>query len=399
MQAAHACGRSLQKALALPSVATLCTDLAHALESRHWKPGRHTRFAVQEPKVREVFAPSFADRIVQTWLAMRMEPILERCLIDDTFANRKGKGPLAAVRKAQKYMRQPGHIWYMQLDVRSYFHSVHRPTLLRLWLAVLERQPEPQRDLMRFISTSILEHDSTKGHRLVGSSRELLEALPPEKTLLCAKTDTGMPIGSTTSQHFANFYLNPLDHFVKHSLRIKGYVRYMDDLLLLGPDSASLCRWRDAIAEFLARELSLTLHPDKEHLAEVNQGMEYLGYRVYPHHLHPCARTVNALKARLDFFKHMFWPEDYPRCQHPMRGIWQGLLETRELVPPVASEWLVLKRMEATINCYLGLMSHTNSHRLRKNLYERHFGPLRQYFIPARADYAVVHVRKHLLYF
>jgi hypothetical protein len=284
----------------------------------------------------------------------------------------------------------------MQLDARGFFNSIHRPTLLRLWLALLDRQalPEPAFGLMRFISAAVLERDATIGHRLVHSSRPLLESLPPHKTLLHAAEDTGLPIGSTTSQYFANFYLNPLDHFVKHELRVKGYIRYMDDLLLFGPDRAILGEWRDAIAAFLKSELRLALHPDKEHSGLTRQGIEYLGYRVYPHYLHPCSRTVAALKDRLDFFKHLFEPEAYPHRQTPVRGVWQGLAASGELVPPVRPEWRLLKRMEATINSYYGLMGHAQSCKLRKSLYHEHFGPLRAFFVPADAAYGAVHVKK-----
>lgn len=400
LEAAHDCGRSLQKDLTLPEVAGLCAALARALANRSWRPGRHTRFAVQEPKLREIFAPSFADRIVQTWLAARMEPILERCLIDDSYANRTGKGPLAAIRKAQKYMRQPGHTLSLQLDVRGFFHSVHRPTLLRLWLAHLERQdmPEETRDLMRFISTAILEHDAAGDFATVASSRPLLVQVPPHKSLLHAAPDTGMPIGSATSQSFANFYLNGLDHFVKHTLRVKGYIRYMDDLLLFGPDAETLLVWRDAVAAYLRDELRLSLHSGKEDLAQARQGIEYLGYRVYPHHLHLCARTVKSLKARLDFFKHLLFPERFPVCQKPVRGTWQGLLETGELAPPVAPDWISLKRMEATINSYFGLMGHADAYRLRRDFYHKHFGPLRAFFVPADAGYSAIHAKKRFLY-
>jgi hypothetical protein len=399
LEAAQCCEKSLQKALSLPCMASLCAELAKSLVHQSWKPRRHIRFAVREPKVREVFAPSFADRIVQTWLANRMEPILERTLIDDTYANRKNKGPLAAVCKARKYMRRPGHTWCMQLDVRGFFNSIHRPTLLRLWRATLNRQnlPEPTLNLMCFISTAILEHDATTGHRMVESSRELLSSLPPHKTLIHAGADTGLPIGSTTSQHFANFYLNSLDHFVKHELRVQGYIRYMDDLLLFGPDSETLCGRRNAISVFMKEELRLALHPDKEHIRPVTQGVEYLGYHVYPHYLHPCARIVNALKDRLDFFKHLLRPEAYPLCQRPVRGVWQGLAASGELTPPVTPDRSLLKRMEASINSYYGLMGHAQSYRLRKTLYHKHFGPLRAFFVPADAVYKSVHVKKQFL--
>lgn len=378
----------------------LCVELAEQLANRTWKPGRHTRFAVQEPKLREIFAPSFADRIVQTWLATRMEPILERCLIDDTYATRKGKGPLAAIHKAQKLMRQPGHAWCLQLDVRGFFHSIHRPTLLRLWLAHLEKQPLPpaQLDLMRFLSIAILEHDAASEYTTVRSSCPLLAQVLPHKSLLHTPPDTGMPIGSATSQSFANFYMNGLDHFIKHRLRVKGYIRFMDDLLLLGPDAETLMRQRDTITDYMRRELRLELHSGKEQLGPCRQGIRYLGYRVYPHYMHSCAHTVNALKARLDFFKHLFWPEIFPRCQKPVRGTWQEWLHEGEITLPLTPCFPVLKRMEATINSYLGLMGHAESYVLRKQFYHRHFGPLRNFFLPADARYTAMHVKKRFLY-
>lgn len=72
----------------------------------------------------------------------------------------------------------------------------------------------------------------------------LLRDVPSHKSLLGSPSDTGLPIGSAARQHFANFSLNRLDHFIKHDLRVKGYTRYMDDLLLFGPDAATLSGWR-----------------------------------------------------------------------------------------------------------------------------------------------------------
>ena len=403
LEAAQSCGRSLQKDLALPGVAALCAELARVLVNRAWKPGRHTRFAVREPKLREIFAPDFADRVVETWLVALVEQPLSRLFIDDSYACRKGKGALAAVLKVQKFMRQPGHTWCLQLDVRGFFHSIHRPTLLRGWLEFL-RGPllagtdSARLELAVYVSTALLKRDPASNHHTVKSSRPLLRTIPPHKSLLGSPADTGLPIGSAASQHFANFYLNGLDHFIKHELRVKGYVRYMDDLLLLGPDAQTILGWRDAVAAYLSKNLRLALHPGKEQLCKTSQGIGYLGYKVYPHHLHVLERNINALKARLDFFKHLFWPERFPLCQRPMRGVWPGLCETGELLPPVTPDWRILKRMEATINSYYGIMSHAQSYTLRKTLYHKHFGPLRSFFLPADAGYSAVHAVMRFLH-
>jgi hypothetical protein len=399
LAAAFSCGRSLQKDLSLPVMASMCAELAVKLLDQTWKPGECTRFAVQEPKVREIFAPAFADRVVESWLVALVDEPLSRLFIDDTFANRKNKGTLAAVLKAQKFMRRPNHAFCLQLDMRNFFHSIHRPTLEQNWLAFIGGLglPPERLALVRHISVALLRRVPRENFHTVRSSRPLLQALPPHKSLLNAPLDTGLPIGSAASQHFANFYLNGLDHFVKHGLRVKGYIRYMDDLLLLGPDVAALLSWRDAIAAYL-RDIRLTLHPDKELLSKTGQGIEYLGYRVYPHYLHVCSRSVNALKDRLDFFKNLFWPESFPLCRKPVRGTWQSLLKTGDITPPLAPDWITLKRMEATINSYYGLMVHAQSYKLRKSIYHKHFGPLRALFIPADSGYKAIHAKKRLLY-
>jgi hypothetical protein len=107
---------------------------------------------------------------------------------------------------------------------------------------------------------------------------------------------------------------------------------------------------------------------------------------------------VGTLKARLDFFKHLFQPEEYPRCQKPVRGHWQAWLEDGPPTPPLEPEWALLKHMEATINSYYGLMGHAESVKLRKSLYHKHFGPLRSFFLPADAGYTAVHAVKRFLY-
>ena len=374
--------------------------MAEALLSRTWKPGKFTRFAVQEPKLREIFAPAFADRVVEAWLVSLVEEPLSRLFIDDSYANRKGKGTHAAIAKVQKLMRKPGKVWCLQLDVRGFFHSIHRPTLLSGWLEFLHGiQCEPdKRELAIYVSTTLLERSPADRHHTVQNSRSLLVEVPSHKSLLGSPPDTGLPIGSAASQHFANFYLNGLDHFIKHKLRAKGYVRYMDDLLLLGPNTATLLGWRDAIAAYCRDRLRLSLHSGKEQLGRSGQGISYLGYRVFPHFLHMQKRNTNALKARLDFFKHLFWPGSYPLCQKPVRGVWQSMVASGELAPPLQPSWTLLKRMEATINCYYGIMGHAQSYRLRKILYHKHFGPLRSFFVPADAEYSAMQAKKVFLY-
>ncbi|WP_372117684.1 reverse transcriptase domain-containing protein [Vibrio sp. 10N.222.49.C12] len=83
-----------------------------------------------EPKLRKVYAPSFKDRIAQMWVCSHLIPLMEKRFIDDTYANRKGKGTYAAIEKSQKLMRQPKLQWAMSLDIYSYFNQIDESLLL-----------------------------------------------------------------------------------------------------------------------------------------------------------------------------------------------------------------------------------------------------------------------------
>src|SRR5262249_43096534 len=93
----------------------------------------------------------------------------------------------------------------------------------------------------------------------------------------------GLPIGNQTSQFFANVVLDPLDHFVRDRLGVGGYVRYCDDFLVFADDKATLAEVRRPIADFLAG-LRLRLHPTKNVVFPVQQGIPFLGYRIFPTH-------------------------------------------------------------------------------------------------------------------
>lgn len=95
----------------------------------------------------------------------------------------------------------------------------------------------------------------------------------------------GMPIGNLTSQFFANVYLNELDGFIKHELRAKHYIRYVDDFIILHRDKAVLGKWRDEIDDFLKRNLQIQLHKEKTRIILIEKGITFLGFRVFYHYM------------------------------------------------------------------------------------------------------------------
>ena len=202
--------------------------MSEAIREGTFPVGRFQQFLIRDPKERVITAPCFDERVLHHGIMNVCEPVLDRWLIDDTFACRAGKGREAAILRAQHFTRHNG--WFLKLDVRKYFDSVPHARLMHF----LER---------RFKDRRLLE----LLHRIIAAYR--------------GELGIGLPIGSLTSQHFANFYLGWLDRYVKENLRLGGYVRYMDDMLLWHDDRRRLEEAQRLCSGFAAEKLSLEFKP------------------------------------------------------------------------------------------------------------------------------------------
>jgi len=213
--------------------------------------GHYHFFTVHDPKERVICAASFPERVLHHAIMNVCEPILERYAIHDSYACRTGKGMHAAVLRAQAFSR--AHTWYLKLDIRKYFDSIDQETVMSL----LERRIK-DKVLLDLVRTILETYAVTAG--------------------------CGLPIGNLPSQHLANFYLGHLDHWIKETLRVSGYVRYMDDFVLWADDKATLKAQLHAIRAFLKAELKLELK-DNVQINRRDRGMPFLGYRVFPNRL------------------------------------------------------------------------------------------------------------------
>ena len=194
--------------------------MAAELEHDTFRVGNYHQFTIHDPKERLITAPCFRERVLHHAIFNLCEPILERHLIADTFACRVGKGWLVALERAQRFAGR--HRFFLKLDIRKYFDSIAHAILL----ARLGRLFKDRRLLHLF--ERIIESYST----------------PPGR---------GVPIGSLTSQHFGNFYLASLDRWVKERLRVRGYVRYMDDFALWADTSCALKIHLSEVGNFLGK--------------------------------------------------------------------------------------------------------------------------------------------------
>ncbi len=243
--------------------------------------GDYRYFKVHDPKERVICAAAFRERVLHHALMSVCEPVLERAAVFDSYACRKGKGRLRAVERAQGYART--HRWFLKMDIRQYFASIHHATLREL-LRCKFKDPV----LLGVFDRIIGSYHSTPGR--------------------------GLPIGNLTSQHFANYYLAPLDRFIKEALRRGAYVRYMDDFVVWGQSGRELRAVCERVRAFLAAELKLELKAN----AAINRtafGMDFLGYRVLPGALRLARRSKARFARKFRRYEAAHW-----------RGEWSELV-------------------------------------------------------------------------
>jgi hypothetical protein len=225
-------------------------ELRRELEARTFETGKFNVFKVHDPKERTIHAARFPERVFHHALMNLCEPVLERQGVFHSYACRKGKGRLAAIHAAEQAAR--GASWYVKLDIRKYFESIPQELLIGR-LRRLFKDPEILYWLEKLL----------RGHR------------PDE--------GKGLPIGSLTSQHLANFYLGPLDRFCQGHPAVTGYCRYMDDFVCWGHDKSAMVALGNAIQQLVEGQLDLVLkHPPCPQPTQ--RGMDFLGYRIFPSH-------------------------------------------------------------------------------------------------------------------
>ncbi len=259
-------------------------QLHEELRDQTYHPGPYRNFVIHERKRRLISAAPFRDRVVHHALCHVIEPIFERRFIEDSYACRKGKGTHRAIDQAQAFARRRAYV--LQCDVEQFFPSVDHQ-ILREFLArhIADEQ-------VLWLVDLILESGAE-----VFAAEYQMQWFPGD-SLLDALRPRGLPIGNLTSQHWANVYLDRLDHFIKEDLRCHCYLRYSDDFLLFHDCKAQLWDWRAATIEFLAT-LRLRLHEDRAVVYPTQTGIPWLGFRVFPYYRLLRKDNAKAFRRRL----------------------------------------------------------------------------------------------------
>jgi len=239
------------------------------LSSLTYAPSPLKRFIIRDLKTRTIHSSLFRDRVVYHALINILEPIFEKVFIHDSYASRKNKGTHKAVKRFDKFKRKVSKngklisnpysknniIGYaLKADIKHYFNTVNHKILLQ----IIQRKIKDEKVI--FLIKNILNNFDTK------------------------TKGKGMPLGNLTSQFFANVYLNELDYFIKHKLRAKFYIRYVDDFVILRCSRKVLEIHKEKIGNFLKDKLDLGLHPDKSKIIPLRNGITFLGYKIFYHY-------------------------------------------------------------------------------------------------------------------
>ncbi len=302
------------------------------LQNDYYRPSPYVYFTVIDPKERKVAAPAFRDRVLQHTLVSHIEPLFEKSFIYDSYACRVGKGTHFGLKRVKTFLQAARSIhgkdvpiYCLRLDISKFFGSISWDILLSL---IFKKITCPQtRKLIETIVTHYQFFDHTG------------KPLTPPPYVISLYHKRGLPIGNLTSQLFANVYLNVLDHFIKDTLHVRWYARYMDDFLIIHHDKAYLIELKEVIQQFLAEKLQLTLSEKKVILANVKNGIPFVGYRIFYDHILVRGKTLLHMQRKLQMRKAMYEAGDLTTDKlQASLGSFRGHLK-------YADSWILKKRM------------------------------------------------------
>ncbi len=239
------------------------------------------------------------DRVVHHLVFRELYRIFNPTFIFHSYSSRLGKGAHLAVKNLSNILRSASHnytkpTFALKCDVKQFFASVPHQKLLQ----IIQRKIKDSRflwlveQIITGFSSQPLSND-LDCHVVAEPAPSVAWGAPPRSDGI------GLPIGNVTSQIFANIYLNELDQFIKHTLKVKCYFRYADDFVLLNDNQNILQQQLKIIDIFLRQELSLLLHPDKVSIKKYSEGVDFLGYVILPHHITLRTKTKRRMFKKL----------------------------------------------------------------------------------------------------
>jgi RNA-directed DNA polymerase len=315
-------------------------EITESINNKTYEIKRSISFAIKYPKPREIIAADFKDRIVHHLVFTSLNPIYEKKFIFDSYACRKNKGTLKAIKRLQNFLRSitlngKNKAYFLQLDIHNFFMSIDKNILFKLVLKQIKDEE------IKWLIEKIIFHNPLEKNIIKNN----LNVVPFHKRLINQDKKNGLPIGNLTSQFFANIYLNELDQFIKHKLKVKYYLRYVDDFVLLSLSKDELILYKQKIELFLQENLNLKLKPLVK-ISAVSNGINFVGAIVKQSHLLSRNRNVYEMNKKINLLLNT-----YP---------------------------IKLNLLRASINSYFGGFKHFSSKKIMALTFKKN--PLLRYF-------------------
>lgn len=280
------------------------------LMSGEYRPKPFRQFEIREPKVRQICCSDFDDRVVHHAFCNVLEPIFESRMIFHSYACRQNKGSHLAVVQCQRSARKANY--FLKCDFRKYFESIDHQVLKTLLSKVIK-----DRNFLKALFVIV-------DHQVPGAS-----------------VGQGLPIGNLTSQNFANYYLASLDRRIEATDGVIGYLRYMDDFICFSKSKDVLKFLLNDIRNYAYETLKLQLKEKVTTLAPVSEGINFLGFRVYPDVIRIRRENLNRLRKKVRLFERLYK---------------EGVITQQRLTDSVRS--------------MIGHVSHADSKGIRKEIFE-----------------------------
>lgn len=329
------------------------THLCDELWNRVYQPDPSSCFIITDPKLREVFAAQFCERIVHHLYYNYTHEMLERNFIADSYSCIKRRGTHYGIKRLEGHIRQESQNYtetchVLKMDIKGYFMHINRSRLLKITLTQLRKMASHKvsktidkkweevvdMDFIEYLTQTIIMQNPVENCRRHGSAKDWYR-LPPEKSLFFSDEGCGLPIGNLTSQLFSNVYLNELDQYAKRQLGCKHYGRYVDDFYVVSADIDWLHEIQRAFALFLHLHLCLEVNGSKTMICDARKGVQFLGAFLKPHRRYVAGGSLRRMKKKVTRLN---------KCDSP-------------------------SMLRSTINSYLGLLSHYSSYRIRRDMF------------------------------
>ena len=332
-----------------------CSELCYLINSGLYEPGRSIAFIVKKPVIREVFAADFRDRIVHHLITMKIQPILESLFIQDNYSTRPEKGTLYGIKRVSQmiYQCSDGYVrdcYVMKVDIKGFFMAIDKQMLYDGICQMINKyyHQDDIEQLLWLIHTVIFNRPE-KGCILRSSEKDW-EPLPKEKSLRNTDGTHGLPIGNLTSQLFALYFLNPLDHIITEEWQQKlvtplYYGRYVDDMVFVHQSKQVLITFYHQVNEWLLQNKQL-LHPKKFYLQHYSKGVLFVGGMILPGRVYVGHRTLANFVNTIMRFNKM--AENEPSL----------VLEN-------------IEQFRATVNSYLGILGHMAAYNVTHRIIRR----------------------------